>query len=64
MNRHVMPSIVQMEPELFSKLVSEVRETVATGISANKKGKRPFGVVDLWHIQKNRKYTGEFLRKR
>jgi hypothetical protein len=53
-----------MEPELFSKLVSEVRETVATGISANKKGKRPFGVVDLWHIQKNRKYTGEFLRKR
>jgi hypothetical protein len=53
-----------MEQELFEKLVAEVKETVATGITLPKSNKRHFGVVDLWQIQKRRKYTGEYFRTR
>jgi len=61
MKNQVMPSAVQMERELFNKLVAEVKETVAKGFVMPRTGKRQFGVVDMWQIQKKRKYTGEYL---
>ena len=64
MKYQVMPSVVRMEQELFEKLAAEVKETIATGISLPKSNKRHFGVVDLWQIQKRRKYTGDYLRMR
>jgi hypothetical protein len=53
-----------MEQELFEKLAAEVKETIATGIRLPKSNKRHFGVVDLWQIQKRRKYTGDYLTMR
>ena len=62
MKNDVMPSIVRMEKEVLGKLVKEVKETIATDLEINRSAKRSFGVVDLWKIQKGRKYTGRFLR--
>ncbi len=58
MKSNVMPSIVQIEANELKNLVSEVKETVATGMIQvnNKKAKTPrFGVVDLWNIHRNSK---------
>ena len=56
----VMPSIVQMEPDVLRKLVKEVKETVATGIPTAKPTKPSFGIVDLWNIRRKAKYPGIF----
>lgn len=53
MNSDVMPSIVQMEPEVLKSLVKEVRETVAMNIQLPKAAKPSFGIVDLWNIRRN-----------
>jgi hypothetical protein len=56
MKSNVMPSIVQIEANQLKQLVSEVKETVATGIIQVNKTKRnttSFGVVDLWNIQRS-----------
>jgi hypothetical protein len=58
MKSNVMPSIVQIEANELKQLVTEVKETVATGIvQVNKaKSKAPsFGVVDLWNIRRGAK---------
>lgn len=52
MKNDVMPSIVQMEPEVLKSLVTEVKETVATGIVLQKP-KKSFGVADLWNVRRN-----------
>jgi hypothetical protein len=53
MKSDVMPSIVQMEPEVLMNLVKEVKETVATNVVLTKKQKPSFGVNDLWNIRRN-----------
>jgi hypothetical protein len=53
MKSDVMPSIVQMEPEVLMNLVKEVKETVATDVAVTKKQKSSFGVNDLWNIRRN-----------
>lgn len=56
MKSNVMPSIVQIEANELKQLVSEVKETVATGIVQvkNVKTSSPaFGAIDLWKIQRN-----------
>lgn len=62
MNSNVMPSVIQMEEESLKNLVTEVKETVATGInlSAGHPGMKPatiktkiFGIVDMWNCQRN-----------
>ena len=57
MKSNVMPSIVQMEAKELEKLVSEVKETVATGVipAAKAKRKRKFAAIDLWNIQRKMK---------
>ena len=56
MKSNVMPSIVQIEANQLKQLVSEVKETVATGLVQVNKTKRTkttsFGVVDLWNIRR------------
>ncbi len=51
MNSNVKPSIIDMEAEELRKLVTEVRETVATA----ENNKQTFSAADLWNIQKNMK---------
>lgn len=57
MKTNVMPSIVQMEANQLKSLLTEVKETVATGIVPVKRVKSTgnFGIVDLWNIQRNAK---------
>ncbi|MDB5209223.1 MAG: hypothetical protein JWQ30_50 [Sediminibacterium sp.] len=55
MKSNVMPSIVQIEVNQLKQLVSEVKETVATGLIQVNKAKRKtasFGVVDLWNVRR------------
>ena len=53
MKGNVMPSLVQMEPEVLKILVTEVKETIATDIGGVKKPIRSFSIVDLWNIRRN-----------
>ena len=54
MKNDVMPSIVQMEPEVLKNLVKEVKETVARDMQVLPKlSKASFGIADLWNIQRN-----------
>lgn len=49
----VMPSIVQMEPEVLKNLVKEVKETVAKEIPLPEPTQSSFGIADLWNIRRN-----------
>ena len=64
MKSNVMSSIVQIEANQLKQLVSEVRETVATGIVVNnaKKTTLSFGIVDLWNIRRGMK-TARLARR-
>ena len=62
MKNDVMPSVVQMEPELLKRLVTEVKETVAIDVDAPKAKRNALRVVDLWNIQRNMKSAGS-MRK-
>jgi len=57
----VMPSIVQMEPEVLKNLVKEVKERVAQDIQLPKKASPSFGINDLWNIRRKAKTTRSFL---
>ncbi len=56
MKSNVKNSIVKIESEELKKLVTEVKETVATNVDVkNQDQTKNFGVIDLWKIQKQRK---------
>lgn len=63
MKSDAVQSIVQMEPRILQQLVTEVKETVATGIDYPKMKKRSFGVVNLWNIRRNGRHAGGGFRK-
>lgn len=66
MKSNVMPSIVQIEASQLKHLVTEVKETVATGIinvNGLSKKRASFGIVDLWNIQRRSK-TANTARRR
>jgi hypothetical protein len=64
MNSNVMPSIVQIDKKNLQELVSEVKETLATGIDLKKSpGKQKnFSIVDLWNCR-NSMRTATSLRR-
>jgi len=62
-NENVMPSIVQLEVEVFNNLVKEVRETVATGVALPGTRKPVFRVIDLWSIQRKMKSATRYSRR-
>ena len=62
MKNDVMPSVVQMEPELLERLVTEVKETVASDVCVPQAKKGTFGVVDLWNIQRNMKSANRLYK--
>lgn len=65
MTNNVMSSvIIQMDAEELQKLVTEVKETVATVIQLPNANKKTFGPVDMWNIRKNAKSASDMLRRR
>jgi hypothetical protein len=63
MKNDVMPSIVQMDADELKTLLTEVKETVATGVVLPAQPKRSFNAADLWNIRRNAK-TANSLRRR
>ena len=57
-------SIVQMEPNILKRLVTEVHETVATDVAIPKAKKNSFGVVSLWNIRRNSRYAAHARNKK
>jgi hypothetical protein len=64
MKTDVMPSFVKMEKEELQKLVTEVKETVATVIQLPTTTEKTFGHVDMWNILKNAKSANDIMRRR
>lgn len=68
MMNDVMPSIVQMDAEELQKLVTEVKETVATVIelpgTKAKTKEKTFGSLDMWNIRRNFKSANDLMRRR
>ncbi len=61
MKSDVMPSIVQIEPELLKNLVKEVKETVAVDPNPASVRKPSFGIADLWNIRRNARTCASFI---
>lgn len=59
MKSDLMPTI-QVDPSILNNIV-EVKETVATGISFNKR--KSFRAIDLWNIQRNAKSASAMFRR-
>lgn len=64
MNSDLVQSIVQMEPSILKRLVTEVHETVATDVAFPKAKKNSFGVVGLWNIRRNSRYAAHARNKK
>ena len=64
MKTDVMPSLVKMDKEELLKLVTEVKETVATVIDLPGANTKTFGPVDLWNIRRNFKSASDMLNRR
>ena len=60
MNSNVTNSIIKMEAEELSKLVTEVKETVATEVNV----KPVFNAANLWNIQKSMRTAHKLSRRR
>jgi hypothetical protein len=58
-----MPSIVQMEPEVLTNLVREVKETLATDIEMPEAKKRLFTSADMWNIHRNARTAQSRFRR-
>lgn len=64
MNSDVMPSIVKMGAEELQELMTEVKETVATGIQLPKANKqKSFAAVDMWNIRKNARLSSDMMKR-
>ena len=63
MKNDVMPSIVQMAPDELKVLLTEVKETVATGFAMPKTEKKSFSAADLWSIRRNARSASDRMRK-
>jgi len=57
MNSNANNSIVVMESGELRKLVTEVKETIATNV-------KQFSAADLWNIQRNMKTAQRVSRRR
>ena len=63
MKTDVMPSFVQMDKEELKKLVTEVKETVATVIHLPEERKNSFGSADMWNILRKAKSANDIIKR-
>jgi len=65
MNSNVMPSRVRMEPILLKQLVTEVKETIATGVNMQQNTKpASFKAIDLWNIRRNGRFVNSGSKRK
>ncbi len=63
MQHDVMPSIVQVDPDVLKTLLAEVKETVANYIQLPSEKQKDFSVVDMWKIRRNVKSASARVRR-
>ena len=63
MKSDLVHSRVQMEPAILERLVTEVKETVATDVAMRGAAKSSFSALDLWAIRRNRRYSAYGRKK-
>lgn len=63
MKNDVMPSIVQMDPDVLKTLLTEVKETVATNVNVKAGKKSTFRTVDMWNILKQSRSASSRVRR-
>jgi len=63
MKTSVMPSVV--DASLLQELMTEVKETLATGIVFENKvpARRSFGAIDMWNIRRNARTASARMRR-
>jgi hypothetical protein len=65
MNSDVMPSRVQMEPILLKQLVTEVKETIATGVNMPESAKSSsFKAINFWNLQRRGRYVNSGTKRK
>ncbi|HLI92295.1 MAG TPA: hypothetical protein VKU83_01740 [Puia sp.] len=58
MKSDLMHSRVQLEKDILDRLVTEVKETVATDVQLPKVERTaPFSVLKLWNMRRNARYA-------
>lgn len=62
MKRDVESSVIQMNEESFSQLVTEVKETIAV-VNFSQPTQRSFGLVDMWNIRRNARSASGLVRR-
>ena len=55
MKQELNSSKVYLEQEELDRLLTEVKETVASDIAKENGNKQTFGAADLWNIQRKKK---------
>ena len=63
MKSDLVRSRVQMDNAILEKLVTEVKETVATDVALPKATKSSFGALHLWAIRRNSRYAAHSRRQ-
>ena len=63
MKHDVMPSLVQVDPEILKALLTEVKETVANYIQLPTGKQKRFSVADMWNIRSNAKSASARVRR-
>jgi len=62
MKSDVMHSIVQMEPSILKQWMTEVKETVATGVATREERKSSLS-LNLWAMRRSARYASNGRRK-
>ncbi|HVU96227.1 MAG TPA: hypothetical protein VHE34_13445 [Puia sp.] len=62
MNSNVTHSIVQMEPAILKQWMTEVKETVATGVATRDERKSSLS-LNLWAMRRTARYASNGRRK-
>ena len=52
-----------LEPAILERLVTEVKETVATDVALRGAAKNSFSALNLWAIRRNRRYSATGRKK-
>jgi hypothetical protein len=64
MKSDIMHSRVQLEDDILKRLVTEVRETVATDVELAKPKQTPgFGPLNLWNLRRNSRSARQAIKQ-
>jgi hypothetical protein len=63
MKHDLKHGFVQMEDDILRRLVTEVKETVATDVNMPEPRKSSFGALNLWAMRRKTRYVAHTRKK-